>query len=92
MSAWEQMEQEARPAAGRRPARIDRGTGVMLEFVGEGAFALRGPRSGRTYHVTGTGDLLLAHPDDVEEMLRRCDFIRPRAPGPGPKPPSGLPP
>jgi hypothetical protein len=64
----------ASPGAVRRPVRIDRGTGIILEFVGEGSFALRGPRSGRTYHVDATGDLVLAHPDDVEEMLRRRDF------------------
>jgi hypothetical protein len=68
----------ARREAARRPARVDRGTGVILEFVGEGSFALRGSRSGRTYHVDATGDLVLAHPDDVEEMLRRRDFTRAR--------------
>lgn len=67
----------ARWEAARCPAR-DRGTGVILEFVGEGSFALRGSRSGRTYHVDAPGDLVLAHPDDVEEMLRRRDFTRAR--------------
>ena len=68
------MEQQATPPASRRPARVDRGTGVLLEFVGQGTLVLRGPRSGRTYQVAAPGDLVLAHPDDVEEMVRRCDF------------------
>ena len=63
-----------RPNTTLRPVRVDRGTGIILEFVGEGSFAMRGPRSGRTYHVNATGDLVLAHPDDVEEMVRRRDF------------------
>ena len=58
---------------GQRPVRADSGTGIILEFVGEGPCALRG-RSGRIYHVHGPGDLVLAHPDDVEEMVRRSDF------------------
>ena len=70
------MEQQARPRASQRPVRIDRGTGVILKFVGQGTLALRGPRSGRTYQVAATGDLVLAHPDDVEDMLRRCDFTQ----------------
>ena len=71
----------ARGEAARSPVRVDRGTGVILEFVGEGSFALRGSRSGRTYHVGATGDLVLAHPDDVEEMLRLRAFAREKGVG-----------
>lgn len=69
--------QPAPPApAPRRPWRVDNGDGVTLTYVGSGGLVFRGPKSGRTYHVAAAGDLVFAHPDDVEGLLRMLVFRR----------------
>jgi hypothetical protein len=64
---------ESRPGApGAPPRPIDPAgsPSLVLRYLGSGALSLRGPRTGRVYHVPGTSDLVTVHPDDGPALLR----------------------
>jgi len=66
------------PRATSGRAQVGRPDDVTLRYLGFGAMAMRGTRSGRIYATGATGSTLLVHPDDVEALLHTRLFVRNR--------------
>jgi len=60
----------ATPEAPARPAQATSGPSVPLRYLRRDPLALRGPRTGRIYHVSGASAVVAAHPDDAPALLR----------------------
>jgi hypothetical protein len=46
-----------------------------LQYLGQDALSLRGPRTGRIYHLSGTSAEVAAHPDDAPALIRTGLFV-----------------
>jgi len=60
----------APPTAPARPAPATNNPSVPLRYLRRDPLSLRGPRTGRIYHVSGASAVVAAHPDDAPALLR----------------------
>jgi hypothetical protein len=60
----------ATPSAPVRSVQAPDGSSIGLRYLRRDPLSLRGPRSGRIYHVRGTNALVAVHPDDAPALLR----------------------
>ena len=63
-----------RPSAPPRPVPAT-GAAVPLQYLGHDALSLRGPRTGRIYHLSDAGAEVTVHPDDAPALLRTGLFV-----------------
>jgi hypothetical protein len=65
----------ARPSPEPLPANPSPAGGIAMVYIGSGNREVAGPRSGLTYFVGGQRRHFRAHPDDVDGLVRRREFI-----------------
>jgi hypothetical protein len=46
-----------------------------LQYLGPDALSLRGPRTGRIYHLSDASAEVTVHPDDAPALLRTGLFV-----------------